>query len=205
MTTTRPATSSSWTGATQNIQDAISGVFSALGSDRNAWAEIQRNGEQDNPIKRKNPALDDPFNWSLQCTYGPGKDEPPRTAFFNATEKDLYANWTGRYFKDQEACDHYVKTGEILPGSLKNGGVSCPVRVVDWLKTRPELDPDNWPCMDWRTIWGPRKYPAPEIPYWIVDERIDSVFVVMTDNTPAVRAHVLRRLAAFIDQHAEEI
>ena len=204
MTTTQPATSSSWTGATQNIQKAIDGVFSALNG-QNAWIEIQQNGEQDYPVKRKNPALDDPFQWSLQCTYGAGKDEPPKTDFFNATEKDLHANWTGRYFKDEAARDHYVKTGEILPDSLTNGGVSCPVRVVDWLTTRPDLDPDNLPCKDWCAIWGPRKYPAPEVPYWIVDERIDSVFVVMTDNTPPVRAHVLRRMAAFLDQHSEAI
>lgn len=199
------APSIAWTTATTSIEKAISGLLSALASKRNAWIEIQKNGEQSNPIKRKNPQLDNPFNWSLECQYIAADDYPKMEDFFNATEKDLHENWTGGYFRDAKSREHYIKTGEILPDTLTQAGISCPVRVVDWLKTRPDLDPNSLPMKNWRAIWGPLKYPAPGIPYWVTDDRIGDVFVVMTDSSPLVRAHAMRRLAKFLENHAEDL
>ena len=82
-------TYTNWTAATNNPNKAIIGLVSCLESGKNAWIEIRKNGEQDYPLKIKNPALENPFNWEIMYGVPRNEKEMMNHKYFNDTEKDL--------------------------------------------------------------------------------------------------------------------
>ena len=97
-----------WAEATNNASKAMMGLISCIESGKNAWIEVRRNGDQAYPIKIKNPALDDPYNWEMN--YGVPKNENDflNDHYFNETEKDLTYNWIA-CFGEKEAIEEYQK------------------------------------------------------------------------------------------------
>ena len=58
-------TDTTWTQATTNPSEIMLGLVSCLESGKNAWIEIRKNGDQAYPVMKKNPALENPFNWEM--------------------------------------------------------------------------------------------------------------------------------------------
>lgn len=163
-----------WTTPTQKPKEALRNLISALDSGLNAWIEIQNNGEQNHPIKIKNPALDNPFNWrsklQTSTTFYKNRD------YFNDTVKDLDENWTS-CFGTKEAVEEYQKTGKLSEDLVRGFGKSTPIRKKDFLKLRPDLG-ENYKLL--YNLWSNKD----NVPRWIVDESIGKVLVVCYDKTP---------------------
>jgi hypothetical protein len=176
-----------WTKATTNIHAALIGLVSCLDSGRNAWIEIQINGEQAFPIQIKNPALDNPFNWTMLYGVPRSAKELDDYNYFNATQEDLTRNWYCA-FSDQDAHDIYVHQGRIVEGLFAGRGVITPVRFKDINEWRAEQGQEPFEY-SWVTFWKP----LDGIPYWVVDKSIKEVFVICYDDQPVDRKAALRR------------
>ncbi len=178
-----------WTQATLNLLEAIAGVISAKNAGLNAWIEQQNNGEQDYPIKILNPQLENPFNW--QSSYGvPSEPSQQELERMTPTEKELTLNWTG-CFGTKEAIEAYQTKGTISKEMTTGMGISHPVKKVDLLKIRPDLNGVNL----WTTHWKPKK----EFPYWVADTNIKKVFVVCTNHEPVKEDDILIELKSFVN------
>jgi hypothetical protein len=176
-----------WTTATTDPYQAIVGVLSAAKYKRNAWIEIQKNGKQDLPLTITNPALDDPFNWTM--SYGvPDRNKDER--FLNDTEKDLVENWTAA-FGDPKRIEAYRKNRKLHKDLSKGIGTCFPLRKEDMLKLRPDLPPG---FNLWTTYWKPKD----GIPCRIPDPGIDKVYVVVTDNEEVDEQKMLSALKKFV-------
>lgn len=178
-----------WTKATQDPFIALTGLLSCMAANRNCWIEHQENGDQDFPITIPNPALDDPFNWTM--SYGiPGQPDPDHK-YLNETERDLTFNWTAQ-FGEEKAVERYRKTGKLTKAALKNAGVCFPCRKKDFLAIRRDLK--GWTEEQlWTTYWQPRD----GVPYH-VDAPIGKVFVVCYDDKPVCREKLLLKASEFL-------
>lgn len=191
-----------WTRPTKNLAGAVSNAFSCLHGGHNCWIEIFDNATLSSPIMKKNPALNDPFSWAASYGGMADRKQVATENFFNDTERDLTLHWTAGYVETPEIAERYRKTGVLNPVELRSAGISIPIPITLWQKlmTPPT---DMIPKIVWR--WSPRKYPAPEIQHWVTDESIGRVFAVVHDGTKPIHAHVIRRIAAFMDEHAETV
>jgi len=184
-----------WTQATTCIATAIAGLLSCLESGKNAWIEVQKNGDQDFPIMVPNPALNDPFNWTMLYGIPRNEKEMESHRYLNATQKDLTYNWHAA-FSEPKAAEIYRTTGEITPGLFRGIGACIPVKVsnINEWREKQGLKPF---CYGWVTYWQPKE----TIPYRIPAD-IPEVFVVCYDDGPrdkkkslAAMAELLQRLA----------
>jgi hypothetical protein len=187
-----------WTQATTDVHAAMIGLISCLDSGRNAWLEIQVNGEQSFPIKKKNPALDDPFNWTMSYGVPRNERELNEYRFFNATEEDLTRNWYCA-FGDQTAHDLYVNERKVTKELFRGYGIITPVRFEDIDKWRAEQGAGPF-GYSWVTHWQPIR----DIPYWIVDDSIKEVFVVCSDGKVQDRKESLRQAGEFLIKLSEK-
>ena len=185
----------SWTEATESPYQATIGLISCLKSGRNAWIELQRNGNQDFPIKTPNPELANPFNWTM--LYGIPRDNESLANhhYLNDTEKDLTYNWQA-CFADKEAADEYIATGKPTKGLLKGMGVCIPVKTTD----AESLREDGYKYGAWVTFWQPKD----NIPYWIPAD-IERVYVVCFNNEPVNERESLRKAGEFLLNLAQDI
>jgi hypothetical protein len=185
-----------WTNATTDINKAMIGLISCLDAGYNAWIEIQTNGNQDYPIRIKNPELDKPENWTgsigIPRPTGNFIDEK----FFNETEKDLTQNWIA-LFGDKEAADNYYKTGVVSKAQLKGMGYCHAVKISDANKLRT----DGYEYGYWAERWKPRD----NIPYWVVDKSIDKVFVICYNKESVNRADSLIKAGEFLIEYANTL
>lgn len=182
-----------WTRATTNPNEAMIAFTACLASGKNAWIEVLKNGDQEFPIMKKNPALEDPFNWTM--SYGEPRNEQQlkETSFFNETEKDLAYNWTSCY-GTKEAVEEYQKNGRIMEGLILGGGTECPVKIEDANRYRKEITGDNYKYNYWVTKWKAKD----GIPYWILDEDIGDVFTVCYKDEPANMKDALAKAARYL-------
>lgn len=191
----------SWTGATTDPYQAMMGLLSCLDHGTDAWIEIQKNGEQAHPIKKKNPDLENPFNWEHQ--YGTPRTEEAlkNRVFFNQMEKELTEKWV-HLFGTEEAVKKYQEEGIVSDG-LFNGSVGCPVKIEDANKAREKTD--GYQYGYWMDFWQPKD----GIPYWVVDDSIDKVFVVCHTNNRVKsvkqRADIIRKAGAFMIEYANRL
>lgn len=182
-----------WAQAQTSVEAALLGLMSCLEAGKNAWIEVQKNGEQDFPILTLNPDLNDPFNWEMM--YGVPRNEKTMAEhhYINETEKDLTYNWVAA-FSDREAAEIYRTTGEVTPGLFFGMGVCTPVRIADANKYRAEVVGDNYKNGSWVTFWKPKndfKYRVPA--------DIGQVFVVCYDDAPAPdKATAYAKMAEFL-------
>lgn len=189
-----------WTHATQNPNEAMIGLVSCLEHNKNAWIEVMKNGDQDLPIMRKNPLLDNPFNWEASYGTQRNKEEMAKHCYFNETEKDLTYNWTD-CLGTKEAVEAYQKDGTIMEGLILGGSVQCPVRVEDANAYRRDIQGDNYQYGFFVTYWKPKE----GIKHWIVDDRVGDVFVICYDDGPINKMAALRRAAQFMNEYADRI
>lgn len=134
----------------------------------NAWLEIRKNGDQAHPIRKKNPELENPFNWTMRCSLPRTEEELKKCKFFNEMEKDLTHNWTF-FFGTKETVALYQKEGIPTKELFSpTGGYRCPVRI----KTTDAIREDGYKYGYWMVSWVPK----PNISYWIVDESIPLCF-----------------------------
>lgn len=183
----------SWTEATENPWAALVALVSCIHSGKNCWIEMQKNGEQDFPVMVPNPALDDPFNWTMN--YGTPGAPNEDTKYLNETQKDLTFNWTA-CFGEERAVEKYKRTGKLTHKAIKGMGVCFPCRKADFLKLRTDLK--GWTFENlWTTYWEPKD----KMPYR-VPKRIDRVFVVCFDDKPADSKLSLMRASAFLSEVA---
>lgn len=183
----------SWTRATTNPNEAMIALTACLASGKNAWIEVLKNGDQEFPIMKKNPALEDPFNWTM--SYGEPRNEQQlkETSFFNEIEKDLTYNWTSCY-GTKEAAEEYQKNGRIMEGLILGGETECPVRIEDANRYRKEITGDNYKYNYWVTRWKAKD----GIPYYIVDEDIGDVFTICYKNEPVNIKEALTKVAHYL-------
>jgi hypothetical protein len=178
-----------WTKATTDLYEAMVGVFAAQRAGHNAWLEHQKNGEQEFPVKIKNPILDDPFNWTM--LYGvplSGEIDDVDREFFNETEEDLFRNWIA-CFGEPKAIEHYWKTGKVIEGLIRSAGTCFPLRRKD--HPRPEAS------KHWVYMWKPKN----DVPYWVVDPDVEYVFQVVYDGDyPPNQRTLVNRLVVFLDE-----
>lgn len=190
----------SWTEATNNASKAMISLISCLDSNKNAWIEIRKNGDQDSPIKTKNPALDNPFNWEMSYGVPRNEDEMKKHHYFNETEKDLTFNWIAG-FGDENAIKEYQVNGIISKGLLNGTGICHPVRIKDANLYREKFVGDNYEYGYWTTYWKPKN----NIPYWIVDETIGDVFTICYNDEPVDKADAIVKTAQFMLEYANSL
>lgn len=178
----------SWTEATISPWQALIGLTSCLNSGKNAWIEIQKNGEQDYPVKIKNPALNNPFNWTMMYGLPRNEKQMSEHPYYNETEKDLTYNWEAA-FATKESAEEYITTGKPTKGLLKGMGTCIPVKIKDLESIRD----DGYKYGAWITFWKPKD----EIPYWIPD-KIDKVYVVCFNDEPYDKENALVKAANFL-------
>ena len=188
-----------WTEATKSASKAMMGLISCIESGRNAWIEIRKNGEQEYPIKIKNPALDNPFNWEM--LYGVPRDEKEMMShnFFNETEKDLTYNWIA-CFGEEKAIKEYQNNGTITKELFTGTGICHPVRIKDANFYRKNILGDDYEYGYWATYWKPKK----GIPYLVVDESIGYVFTICFTNEAVDKAEAIRKAAQFMLKYADK-
>ena len=191
-------TYANWTEATNNPNKAIIGLVSCLESGKNAWIEIRKNGEQDYPLKIKNPALENPFNWEMMYGVPRNEKEMMNHKYFNDTEKDLTYNWTACY-GEAKAIEEYQKNGTITKEMFNGMGICHPVRIKDANFYRKNILGDNYEYGYWVTYWRAKK----DIPYYIVDESIGNVFTICYNDELCDRSEAMKRAAQFMMKYAE--
>lgn len=174
-----------WATATKNPYEALSGLLSCINARKNAWIELRKNGDQEIPIKKRNPLLEDPFNWTMSYGICRNEDEFKNRNYFNKTEKDLTRNWT-YCFGQPDAIEAY-KTSRKVSADLFNGGIGCPVQITDANAYRKSIG-DPYDYSYFMTYWKP----LPEIPYQIIDETVGKVFTIcyneeLVDPIKAIR------------------
>ncbi len=188
-----------WTEATNNPSKAMLGLISCLESGYNAWIELRKNGEQDYPIKIKNPMLDNPFNWTM--SYGVPRNEKDMMNYnyFNDTEKDLTYNWVACFGKE-ESIIQYQEHGLITKDLCLGMGRCHPVRIKDANKYRIEIIGDNYQYNYWVTYWKPSE----SIQYWAVDETQGDVFTICYNNEEYDKSAAMKKAADFLYQYSNK-
>lgn len=188
-----------WTEATQDLTTAIVSLLAAIESGRHAWIEIRKNGNQEFPILKKNPVLDNPFAW--ESLYGTVRKDTKPGQYFNETEKDLAKNWVA-CFGTEEAVQAYEQEGRIIEGLIsRRGGIAHPVRIDDANAYRKQYWGEEYHYEYWKYEWAPKK----GIPYEIVDESIGDVFVICTDDQAPDKMNDIRKAAKFLNEYAEKL
>ena len=191
-------TYTNWTEATNNPNKAIIGLVSCLESGKNAWIEIRKNGEQDYPLKIKNPALENPFNWEMMYGVPRNEKEMMNHKYFNDTEKDLTYNWTACY-GEAKAIEEYQKNGTITKEMFNGMGICHPVRIKDANFYRKNILGDNYEYGYWVTYWRAKK----DIPYYIVDDSVGNVFTICYNDELCDRSEAMKKAAQFMMEYAE--
>lgn len=188
----------SWQQATTNPYKAIAGLLSCLNAGYNAWIEIQNNDDQEFPIQKKNPALDNHSNWTM--AYGcPHTDQMSDHLYdFNETQKDLTFHYD-EILGTPEAILLYQKFGTVTP-ELFTGNIRCPVRKEDIQAFKTAHNAYYNPSL-WITIWKPKE----NIPYWITDTDIKDIFVVCYNEEPADKVKSLRTAADVLNAYADNL
>lgn len=186
-----------WTHATKDINEAILGLVSCMEAGYNAWIERRANGDQEFPIMKVNPELDNPFNWVM--AYGAPRNEEAMEEheYLNATEKDLTYNWTA-CFGDHAAVEEYKKTGKIMEGLIHGTGEQVAVRIEDADRYRREITGDGYTYGYYVTYWKPKD----GISTRVVDDSIGDVFTVCYTKGPVDRKTALEKAAAFLLDYA---
>lgn len=187
-----------WTHATKNPSEALAGLVSCLEAGNNAWLELRDNGDQEFPIMKVNPKLDDPFNWTMMCGVPRNEKEMREKNYLNETEKDLTFNWMAG-FGTKEAVEKYQQTGEVTEGLLSGVGVSSPVRIKDADFYRAQFTGDNYKYGFFVTYWKPKD----GIKQYIPDESVGKVFTVCCSNGPVDKKEAARKAAAFLLAYAD--
>lgn len=187
-----------WTSATKNPYEALSGLMSCISAGKNAWIEVRENGDQEIPIKKRNPLLDNPFNWTM--SYGTCRNEYEfkNRNYFNETEKDLTWNWT-YCFGQPDAIEAYKTMGKVS-ADLFNGETGCPVRISDANAYRKSIG-DLYDYSYFMTYWKP----LPEIPYHIIDETVGKVFTICYNEELVDQIKAIRTAGKFLLEIAEKM
>lgn len=186
-----------WTKATTNASEAMMGLISCIESGKNAWIEVRKNGDQTFPVNRKNPALDNPFNWTMNYGTIRNKEDMDNYSYFNETEKDLTYNWIACFGKE-EAIKEYQTNGTITKELFVGAGICHPVRIKDANFYRANIVGDNYEYGYWVTYWQPKK----GIPYWVIDENVGDVFTICYTNETIDRAEAIKRAGQFMMEYA---
>lgn len=188
-----------WTHATTDPGEALAALVSCLEAGLNGWIEIRDNGDQEYPIMKVNPELNNPFNWKMAYGTVRNEKEMREHRYLNDTEKELTYDWTAGY-GEQEAIEKYRKTGEITEGLLKNAGIAFPIRIKDAVEYRKKFTKDGYANYRYfTTYWEPRN----GIPARIVDDSVGKVFTVCFNEEPADKKENMRRAAAFLLAYAD--
>ena len=191
------AKQTNWTQATTDVSEAMTALIACVESGRNAWIEVQRNGEQEFPIQVSNPLLDDPFNWTLMYGAPRNEKEINERHYLNQTEEDLTRNWTCT-FGTAEAIKAYQKDKTISKDLFVGCGVACPVRIEDANRYRHEIAGDDYKYDFWMSFWRPKG----NIPYRVPAD-IDEVFVICYDNEPVKKSDAIRHAIEFMMHYAD--
>lgn len=187
-----------WSTATASITEAMIKLASCLEAGKNAWLEVRKNGNQMFPIKKKNPLLDDPFNWTMDYGTVWNDNAINERHYFNGTEEDLTRNWTACYGTD-EAIRAYQKDGTVSD-YMFTGGICHPVRISDVEEYRKNNGDTGYNARYFATYWKPRD----GIGYWAVDDTFD-VFTVCYDDGPVDKKENLRRAGKFLLECADKL
>lgn len=188
-----------WMVATTNPSEALMGLVSCLNVGKNAWIECRPNTKDDMeyPIMKKNPELDNPFNWTV--AYG-----APRMAivgrgvqYFNETEECLTYDYTA-CFGTEEAVKFYQETGRITEGLVMGGSICHPVLIEDANQYREQFTKDNYKYDYWAYKWEPKD----GIPYHVVDTSVEKAFVICYDDGLMDKAEAAKRSADFLMKYA---
>lgn len=189
-----------WTEATTNVNKAMIMLLSCLDSGKNAWIELRKNGDQAYPIRMKNPALDNPFNWEMSYSTPRNEKEMMNYKYFNDTEKDLTYNWIACFGKE-EAIKKYQNSRIIAKELFDGYGICHPVRIEDANFYRKNIIGDNYNYNYWTTYWKPRK----NIPYWIVDDNVGDVFTICFNDEVVDKSKTIKKTAQFMMEYADKI
>lgn len=181
-----------WTQATTELEQAILGVLSCRKAGYRAWIEIANNADVPYPIQIKNPALNNPENWTM--LYGIPKPPPSeeQKSFFNNTERDLYYNYdySFRRYRCEKGHIFFVK-------QLFSGGKcpKCNTETNQFCGPVKLKDPSN---RTWITCWTAKK----DVPCWIPDPKVSGVYVVAHSNNEAAlnERQSLLQIAEFIQK-----
>jgi len=197
-----------WSTATTDMSHALIDLMNCIYSGYNAWISIEKNGEQEYPVKCVNPELDDPFNWTSNYS----KAGHIQNNYINDTQRDLTENWI-EVISTVEAANAYKSERKLLPGLISLGDINAnnvgktiriPVRKEDANQYRATISKDNYTYEIWRYVWEAKK----DIPYYIVDDTIDMVYVVRYSSESFTETEIvnsLRSTAAVINHYASQI
>lgn len=110
-------TLTNWTEATRNPFKAISSLISCLQAGRNAWLELQENGNQEYPLREKLiKESTDPCAWDCACQpfaqdWEERKEVILTSDSYSPMQKKFMTEYTS-VFGSQEQYDNYLKTGD---------------------------------------------------------------------------------------------
>lgn len=191
-----------WTKATIDPHEAMMGLLSCLNSGKNAWIETRKNTENEMafPIKKKNPELDNPFNWTMSFGTPRNTESLKNYQFFNETEKDMTYNWTA-CFGEEEAIEEYQKNGTITKEMFLGVGICHPVRIEDANYYQKEILGDNYNYSIWTIWWKPKN----GIPCWVIDDSIKEVFVICYDDSPVDKKEAAQKAGQFLMNYASRM
>lgn len=187
-----------WTQATTNLTKALMGLTACIENGNNAWIEIRKNGDQEFPIKKKNPLLDNPFNWTSYVGVPKNEKELSEKTYFNKTEEDLTYNWTSA-FGTKDAIKAYQDSNKLSKDLLLSGGINHPIKICDAQKIRSQTD--NYEYGYWVYYWKPKD----NIPYLITDDEISEVFTVCYTKEVVDKKEALKKAAEFLLSYSSMI
>jgi len=159
-----------WSTATTNLFKAFKDLLDCLQAGYDAHITIVKNEHAALPIQIKNPALNDPMNWTMSYGAPAGREEIKYKKHFNDTEKDLALNWgftfdayvcvKGHLFNSKQA----GKTVFVCPhcGSRETKQNCIPVKLKE-----PEK-------RTFYTFWKPKD----NISCWVNKPMKERVFVI---------------------------
>lgn len=188
-----------WTHATTNPNEAMMGLLSCLNAGKNAWIETRKNSKQnmEYPIMKKNPELDNPFNWTMMYGTVRNNKDLESHSYFNETEKDLTYNWIA-CFGENDAIEEYQKNRTITKELFVGSGICHPVRIEDANYYRKEILGDSYEYDYWVTWWKPKD----NITHYVIDESINEVFVICYDAGPVNKKAAIEKTARFLMDYA---
>lgn len=186
-----------WAQATTNLWDALMGLISCLDAGKNAWIEVQKNGNQRFPVMKKNSLLDNPFNWTASYGLPRSQKAIEKEPYFNETQKDLTDGWVACFGKEKAILAYQQQN--VISEEMFTGNVCHPVRIKDADYYREHIKKDNYHYGYWMNCWKPKD----DIPYHVIDEGITDVFVICYDSGPVDKRDAMEKAGRFLLEAAK--
>ena len=182
-----------WAKATTDVNIAMASLMTCINFGYNAWLEIRENGDQEYPILKDNPLLENPFNWKSYVGVPRNLKEDSNDRAVTNFEKMMEDNYV-EVFGEESAIKLYQETGILSEGLINYMGIAHPMKISDANMCRKLYTKDNYQYGFWKNLWKPKD----GIKRKIVDDSIGKVIVVCFKNEPCDKSELFEKAADFL-------